>query len=247
MAVGFRRQREDHFGGVDGRFDLRPALADALLAHAVVEVAEELDFVLGVPGDALAAIAQRVQQRAEGGELLVGGRVVALDHCDVRAVLARLRRNACGLPVAAAERLGQFAGAVVQQRHGDQVLLHAQVPFGHRREGLGDALVDLPVGARFPGRIDGRRQRVDEGVHVRGVHVVLLVPGGGRQDDVGIHAGGGHAEVEGGHQVELADGALVHPLGFLWFEAAALAEVLVHHPVTCAQQVLEHVLVTLAG
>ncbi|MNZ59057.1 hypothetical protein D3C78_770820 [compost metagenome] len=83
-------------------------------------------------------------------------------------------------------------------------------------------------------------------MHVRGVHVVLLVPGRGRQDDVGIHAGRGHAEVQGGDQVELADGALVHPLGFGRLAVADLADVLVHHPVLGAQQVLEHVLVALA-
>ena len=246
VTIGFRRQAEDDLGRVDGRLDLRTPLADALLAHLVVQLAEEIDFSLGVPVDALATVAELVEQRAEGGELLIGGGIVALDHRHVRAVLARLRIDACGFPVGAAEWLGQFAGAVVQERHGDQVLFHAQMTFGHLREGLGDALVDFPVRTRFPGRVDGSGQRVDEGVHVRGVHVVLLVPGRGRQDDVGVHAGRGHAEVEGGDQIELADGAFVLPFGFERLEAVALAEVLVHHAVLGAQQVLEHVLVALA-
>ncbi|MNM33410.1 hypothetical protein D3C81_440290 [compost metagenome] len=203
--------------------------------------------MLGVPVDALAAVAELVEQRAEGGELLVGGRIVALDHGHVRAVQAWHGCLACGFPVSAAERLGQLAGAVVQQRHGDQVVLDTQLAFAHGREGLGDAFVDFPVRTRFPGRVDGCGQWVDERVHVRGVHVVLFVPGRGRQDDVGVHAGRGHAEVQGGDQVELADGALVHPLGFARFEAAALAKVFVHHAVARAQQVLEHVLVALAG
>ena len=246
VTVGFRCQAEDDLGGIDGRLDLRPALADALIAHLVVQLAEEIDLMLGVPVDALAAVAELVQQRAERGELLVGVRIVALDHRHVRAVLARLRIDASGLPVGTAERLRQFAGAVVQERHGDQVLFHAQLTFGHLRERLGDALVDLPVGLGFPGRIDRCRQRVDEGVHVRGVHVVLLVPGRGRQNDVGVHAGRGHAEIEGGDQVELADGAVVLPFGLERLEAVALAEVLVHHAVLGAQEVLEHVLVALA-
>ncbi|GBC55466.1 hypothetical protein PSNTI_09210 [Stutzerimonas stutzeri] len=247
VTVGFRCQAEDDLGSIDGRFDLRTPLADALVAHLVVQLAEEIDFILGVPVDALAAVAELVEQRAEGGELLVGGRVVALDHGHVRAVLARLRIDASGLPVGTAERLRQFAGAVMQERHGDQVLLHAQLTFGHLREGLGDALVDLPIGLGFPGRVDRRRQRVDEGVHVRGVHVVLLVPGRGRQNDVGVHAGRGHAEVEGGDQIELADGALVLPFGLGRLEAVgALAQVFVHHAVLGAQEVLEHVLVALA-
>jgi hypothetical protein len=48
------------------------------------------------------------------------------------------------------------------------------------------------------------RQRVDERVHVAGVEIVLLVPGGGRQHDVRIQAGGGHAEIQGHQQIQLA-------------------------------------------
>ena len=45
----------------------------------------------------------------------------------------------------------------MQQRHRDQVLLHAEVAFGDGGELLGDGLVDLPVALGFPGRIGGRR------------------------------------------------------------------------------------------
>ncbi len=48
-------------------------------------------------------------------------------------------------------------------------------------------------------------------MHVRGGQVVLLVPGRRRQDDVGEEAGGGHPEVHGDQQVELALGRLVPP------------------------------------
>ncbi|MNQ32422.1 hypothetical protein D3C85_458270 [compost metagenome] len=202
--------------------------------------------MLSVPVDALAAVTQLVEQRAEGSELLVDVRVVALDHGHVRAVLARHRSFAGGFPVDAAERLGQFADTVVLHRDGDQILLDTQITNRHLGEGLGDAFVDFPVGTRLPGRIDGRGQRVDEGVHVRGVHVVLLVPGCRRQHDVRVDAGGRHAEVQGGDQIELADRAFVDPFDIVGLEAATFAEVVAHQPVLGAQQVLEHVLVALA-
>ncbi len=48
-------------------------------------------------------------------------------------------------------------------------------------------------------------------MHVRGIEVVLFVPGRRRQYDVGIDAGGGHAEIERHQQVELAFRRLVVP------------------------------------
>ncbi|MCY1436641.1 hypothetical protein D9M71_527720 [compost metagenome] len=87
---------------------------------------------------------------------------------------------------------------------------------------------------------------MDERVHVGGVEVVLLVPGCGRQDDVRIHAGGGHAEVQGGDQIELAFGTLIDPIDLARAGSADLAEVFVHHAVLRPEQVLEHVLVALA-
>ncbi len=49
LAVGFRSQGEDHLGGVDGAVDTRPALADAALDHAMVEVADQLHLFIDVP------------------------------------------------------------------------------------------------------------------------------------------------------------------------------------------------------
>ena len=112
-------------------------------------------------------------------------------------------------------------------------------------EGLGKALVDFPVAARLPGRIDGRGQRVDEGVHVAGVEVVLLVPGGRRQHDVGIQTGRAHAEVQRDQQVQLALGRLRMPdhflgLGVLRTQRRAL------HAMAGAEQMLHEVFVPLA-
>jgi hypothetical protein len=62
VAVGLGRQLQDHLAGVDVADDARAALADAGLGHAAVELAELLDLGLGVPADALAAVAQLVHQ-----------------------------------------------------------------------------------------------------------------------------------------------------------------------------------------
>ena len=115
------------------------------------------------------------------------------------------------------------------------------------RELLGDRLVDLPVAARLPHRVHRAGQRVDEGMHVGGVEVVLLVPGGGRQHDVGVDAGGRHAEVEGDEQVELSFRRLVVPDDLGRLLRAHLAQLLAHHAVRRAEQVLEEILVPLAG
>ena len=53
---------------------------------------------------------------------------------------------------------------------------------------------------------------MDEGVHVGGVQVRLLVPGGGWQDDVGVGAGGIETEIDVHHQVQLAHRGLFVPL-----------------------------------
>ncbi len=87
---------------------------------------------------------------------------------------------------------------------------------------------------------------MDEGVHVRRVEIVLLVPGGRRQHDVGIDACRGHAEVESHQEVELAPRPLVAPDNFLRLFVAFLAEILAEHPVIGTEQVLEEIFMPLS-
>jgi hypothetical protein len=54
---------EDHFRGVNGAVDARAAFGRAV--ELDVELAEEIDLVLGVPRDAFTAVAQLVEQRPE--------------------------------------------------------------------------------------------------------------------------------------------------------------------------------------
>ena len=88
---------------------------------------------------------------------------------------------------------------------------------------------------------------MDEGVHVGCVEIVLLVPGGGRQHDVGVDAGGRHAEVERDQQVELSLRRGVVPGDLLRLAPAVLAQILALHAVRGAEEMLEEILVTLAG
>src|SRR3546814_3687568 len=114
------------FFRADCAFDLRTPLADALVAYAVVELAEELDFIPGIPVHALAAIAELLEQRPERGELLVEIRVVALDHRDRRHGPAGNRIAFALLPVPHVERHRQLAGRVMLGRHQHDVLLDAE-------------------------------------------------------------------------------------------------------------------------
>ena len=83
-------------------------------------------------------------------------------------------------------------------------------------------------------------------MHVGGVEVVLLVPGGRRQDDVGVDAGRGHAEVERDQQVELSLRRLLVPHGLGRLGLALLPEILAHDAMRRAEQVLQEVFVSLA-
>ena len=188
---------------------------------------------------------ERVDQRAERVHLLGDGAVVALDLDQLGHGDARDRLALALLPVADdAVRVGHRVRGVVGQRHGDDVLAHAEVGGGELAELLGDRLPGVPVGAGLPRRRDRRVERVHERVHVGGVEVVLLVPGGRRQDDVGEDRGAGLPEVDRHQQVELALGRLVAPRHV--DRALALGRLGRADRGVGAEQVLEEVLVALA-
>ncbi|KEP72127.1 hypothetical protein HR12_28095 [Microbacterium sp. SUBG005] len=65
LTVGFRCQRKDHFGGINGRLDTRTAFRRTVELD-VVQLAEELDLVLRVPRDPFPAVAELVQQGGRG-------------------------------------------------------------------------------------------------------------------------------------------------------------------------------------
>ncbi|OIQ72903.1 hypothetical protein GALL_454660 [mine drainage metagenome] len=246
MAVGFGRQHHDGFCGVDVGQDPRSILGRAFFEHHAVEFSQRLDLVLRIPGDALAAVADLVHQRTQRGEAFEGVGIVVLDHGDLRRGLAGNQLALVLLPVAYRGGLAEFSRSVVHHGGEDHVLFHSQVADADLGERLREALEYFPIRARFPRGIDRRRQGMDEGVHVGGVEVVLLVPGRRRQGDVGEQAGGAHAEVERDQKVELALGCRVVP-GHLVRAAIGGTEFGVEYAVLRTQQMLEKVFGTLAG
>ena len=78
--------------------------------------ASQLDLLERLPGGALDGVAELSTQRPERAELRRHGRVVALDHEQLRHRLARHRLALAGAPVAhLAERLRDLVGRVVQR------------------------------------------------------------------------------------------------------------------------------------
>ncbi len=84
-------------------------------------------------------------------------------------------------------------------------------------------------------------------MHIRGIHVVFLIPGRRRQDDIGVEAGARQAEVEGNHQIQLAVEAVIMPLDLFRLHAALLAQIFTLNAVLGTQQVLQHILMAFPG
>ena len=93
-------------------------------------------------------------------------------------------------PVFRIKRLTELLRAVVHQRSQYDIFSHTDVVFGQFAEFLSEAFVDFPVGFALPQWLYGLAKRMDKWVHIRGVEVVFFVPGGSRQYDVAVQAGG---------------------------------------------------------
>ena len=64
LAVGLGRQRQDHLGRVDVALDPGQPLRRPLVRDDAIQALEEVDLVLGVPGHALAAVAEFRHERS---------------------------------------------------------------------------------------------------------------------------------------------------------------------------------------
>src|SRR5215472_7979622 len=80
LAVGFGREIENDFGGVDVGIDARAALSRAPIIHPIVQVAQARYFLFGVPGDPLAAISESLGQGAKRCETPIRVEIVAFDQ-----------------------------------------------------------------------------------------------------------------------------------------------------------------------
>lgn len=130
-------------------------------------------------------------------------------------------------------------------RQGHHVGFFTEVAHAHFREFLRDTFMNLPVALRFPGWINGGRQRVNKRMHIRGIHVVFSYRGG-RQYDVGVETGARQTEIEGHHQIQFAVEAVIPPFDFFRLHAALLASLCLN-AVLGTQQVLEHVFMAFTG
>ena len=246
MAVGLGGELQHHFAGVDIALDFRHALGDTFGMHPAIEFGELLHFHLGVPANALAAVAHFFKQWPQSREALEGVGVVALDHRNAGRRLAGDQIALAALPVAHAKGLGQLGRGVVHERRQHHFFFHTQMAHTDLAKGFGKALVNVPIALALPGRVYRRGERVDEGMHVAGVQIVLLVPGSSGQHDVGIQAGGAHAKVQRDQEVELAFGRILVPL-HLGRLGIISSQIFALHAVGGAQQMLHEIFMALAG
>ena len=204
MPVGRGRKSQDRLAHARVPVQARPTVRDAAADRAVL-VSQVLHRLGQVVGDALGRRTQGVRQGPERAHLRGDLGVVPFDQDQLGEVDARDRRAAVGPPVVHhTAGHGHLVGSVVAQRRCDEVGADAQVLARQLADLLGQRGEDVEVGPGLPGRRDRGREGVHERVHVRAGQVVLLVPGGSREDDVREQGRRGHPEVHRQQQVELA-------------------------------------------
>ena len=213
--VGRPRERQDRLADVDvaRSSDGRPSAAPPRDA-AVAARAAPRPPASGFQATPLAPMPGFSTSGPSACHLLGDGAVVALDDDQLRHRLARApartRPRASRAPRRAAGRARPACRAAAARRR-----RRVRTPRCVRRRRLNARAIALNASqsrARLPRRRDRRVERVHERVQVGAREVVLLVPGGGRQDDVGVEARAVHAEVDRREQVELAVGRLVAPV-----------------------------------
>ncbi len=74
------------------------------------------------------------------------------------------------------------------ERCGHDILAYSKRGCGHLRKLPGNQVEHGPVVPCFPWRIHGLGERMDKGMHVCGGQVIVFIPVGGRQDNIGIDA-----------------------------------------------------------
>ena len=131
----------------------------------------------------------------------------------------------------------------MQQRDRNDVLTDAEVLLSQAAELKRQCLEGLVVGLCLPRRVNCRGERVQERVHIGRGDIVLLVPGSSRQNDVRQQGRGGHTEVRGDQQIQLALRCLLNPLHFVRQLLRVGALDVVH----ATDQVLQEVALTLSG
>ena len=245
MAIGLGGQLQHHLAGINVGFDFRHALCHTCGMDFAIELSQLTHFIQSVPANALAAVAHLFQQRSQCRKALVDIGVIAFDDGNLRRGHARNQFALTLAPLFHVQGLRQFGGRVVHQGRQHQFFFNAQMAYADFTEGFGKSFVYFPIALALPGRVHRCGQRVNEGVHVTGVEIVLFIPSGRGQHDVRVQTGGAHAKVQRHQQVELAFRRLVMPLHFFGFGLLG-AQVFALHAVRGTQQMLEKIFVTFA-
>ncbi len=84
-------------------------------------------------------------------------------------------------------------------------------------------------------------------MHIRGIHIVFFIPGGGRQNDIGKQTGTGHTEIKRDQQIELALNRGGLPFHLFRLNSFAGTQRFALDTAVGAQQIFEHVLMTFPG
>ena len=244
LTVRGTRNHHDGFGNLHIGVQCRTTCALTGVHHTKF-LSHLRDFMLQIVSDELGGSAELIEQRANGGVHVVQCTVVTLDSDEVRHVLAGHTHHTGGvLPVGCVTtRLSNLAGGVVQQRDRNNVLTNAEVLLSQASELVCQCLEGLVVGLCLPRRVNCRGERVQERVHIGRGDIMLLVPGCSRQNDVRQQGRGGHTEVRGDQQIQLALRCLINPLHFVRQLLRIGALDVVH----ATDQVLQEVALALSG
>src|SRR5476651_599276 len=113
MTVGFGREREDHFSGVDSAVKARSSVTHAGFSYRARDVREFAHFVRAVPVDTLAAVALRIEQEPHRRELAIDILVIALDNRHGRCCLAGDKVALTRPPILRFEWLAKLARGIV--------------------------------------------------------------------------------------------------------------------------------------
>ena len=179
MTVGLWGQLKNHFTGINISLNFRHTAGDALCGNQATELAQLLDLRLCIPRNTLAAVAHLVHEWTKGSKALVYIGIVTFNDRNVGRCFSGYQINLTALPVLHAERLCQFGWAVMHQWCQHHFLFDTQVTDTHFAEFSREPFVDVPVAPALPGRIYGCRQRMNKGMHVTGIEIILFVPGRG--------------------------------------------------------------------
>ena len=115
MAVGFGRQRQNHFCRIDRGFQFRLAFTRTFRTYAV-QFAQEFHFVFRIPRHAFTVVVDFFQQRTNCRIFFIYFAVITFHHGNVRHGFSWNRLAFAQFPVFRIKRLTQFARAVVHQR-----------------------------------------------------------------------------------------------------------------------------------